>query len=226
MRFPRWVLPLLASFFVFIAACQPSDSAEAPSVAEKPAATADIDPAVADTATLAGGCFWCMEPPFDRLEGVASTTSGFSGGTKENPSYREVAMGRTDHTEAVQVVYDSTQVDYERLLYVYWRNVDPLDGGGQFCDRGSQYRPAIFAHSERQQRRADASLEEISGRFDAAIEVEIQRLDAFYAAEDYHQNYYRKNPAEYSSYREGCRRDARLTELWGEEANAPPKKAS
>jgi peptide-methionine (S)-S-oxide reductase len=221
-----WVFSLLASFLLAGTACQPSDSAEAPRVTDDPAATADINPAVADTATFAGGCFWCMEPPFDRLDGVASTTSGFSGGTKKNPSYREVAMGRTDHTEAVQIVYDSTQVDYERLLYVYWRNVDPLDGSGQFCDRGSQYRPAIFAHTARQQRLAEASFEEVAGRFDVSIEVGIQRLDAFYAAEDYHQNYYRKNPAEYTSYREGCRRDARLKELWGEEANAPPKKAS
>jgi peptide-methionine (S)-S-oxide reductase len=224
-------LLVAAAMVLGLAACQPSDSAEAPAVttgqqaAGQQASAADVDPTVADTATFAGGCFWCMEPPFDRLPGVASTISGFAGGTKKNPSYREVAYGRTDHTETVQVVYDSTKVDYERLLYVYWRNVDPLDGSGQFCDRGSQYRPAIFPHTAHQRRLAEETKQEVAQRFDQPIQVEIVDYTAFYAAEDYHQNYYQKNPDDYSSYRQGCRRDARLKELWGDEANPPPKES-
>ena len=178
----------------------------------------DLNPAVADTATFAGGCFWCMEPPYDKLDGVTATISGFSGGTQKNPSYRDVAMGRTDHTEAVQVIYDSTQVDYETLLRVYWHNVDPLDGSGQFCDRGSQYRPAIFPHTERQRRRAEASKDTVAQQFAQPIQVEVVPFEAFYRAEDYHQNYYRKNPTDYKQYRTGCRRDARLQTRWGDKA--------
>jgi len=177
-----------------------------------------LSAAVADTATFAGGCFWCMEPPYDKIDGVASTTSGFAGGEAVDPSYREVASGTTNHTEVVQVVYDSTMVDYKRLLRVYWHNVDPFDGSGQFCDRGSQYRPAIFAHTARQRRLARQSKQTVTTRFDQEIVVEIQPLDAFYAAETYHQNYYKKNPVDYKSYRQGCRRDARLREIWGETA--------
>lgn len=189
------------------------------SEAEKPSAAAlDLDPAVSDTATFAGGCFWCMEPPFDKIDGVASTTSGFAGGKKVEPSYREVASGATNHTEVVQVVYDSTKVSYDRLLRVYWHNVDPFDGTGQFCDRGSQYRPAIFAHDDRQSRLAQQSKETIAAQFDQDIAVQVQSLDAFYAAEEYHQNYYKKNPRDYKRYRSGCGRDARLREIWG--ANA------
>jgi peptide-methionine (S)-S-oxide reductase len=164
-----------------------------------------------------------MEPPYDRLDGVQSTTSGFSGGPEVDPSYREVASGQTGHTEVVQVVYDTTKVDYERLLYVYWRNVDPVDGSGQFCDRGSQYRPAIFWHDARQRRLAESTKDDVADRFEQPIQVEIEPFEAFYAAEQYHQNYYQKNPDRYSSYRQGCRRDARLEALWGNEANAPPK---
>jgi peptide-methionine (S)-S-oxide reductase len=188
-----------------------SESAAAPS-------TPDLSEAVADTATFAGGCFWCMEPPYDKLDGVTATISGFSGGTQVDPSYREVAMGRTDHTEVVQVIYDSTQVDYETLLRVYWHNVDPLDGSGQFCDRGSQYRPAIFPHNERQRRLAEASKETVAQQFSQPIQVEIVPFEAFYRAEAYHQNYYRKNPTDYQQYRTGCRRDARLQTLWGDKA--------
>jgi peptide-methionine (S)-S-oxide reductase len=124
----------------------------------------------------------------------------------------------TEHTEVVQVIYDSTKVDYERLLRVYWHNVDPFDGTGQFCDRGSQYRPAIFVHDARQRRLAEQTKAAVAARFDEAIAVEIQSFDAFYAAEEYHQNYYQKNPREYKTYRQGCRRDARLREIWGDAA--------
>ena len=179
---------------------------------------ADLSPAVADTATFAGGCFWCMEPPYDKIDGVASTTSGFAGGEEVDPSYREVASGATSHTEVVQVVYDSTTVSYDRLLRVYWHNVDPFDGTGQFCDRGSQYRPAIFAHDAQQQRSAERSKDTVAAQFDREIAVQVQPLDAFYAAEPYHQNYYQKNPSDYKRYRQGCGRDARLREIWGEAA--------
>jgi len=181
----------------------------------KPSQGPSIDPVVADTATFAGGCFWCMEPPYDKVEGVASTTSGFAGGEMADPSYNQVASGATKHTEVVQVVYDSTKVSYERLLRIYWHNVDPFDGTGQFCDRGSQYRPAIFAHDDRQLRLAEDSKDTVADRFDQSIAVEVERLDAFYAAEDYHQNYYQKNPGDYKRYRQGCGRDARLREVWG-----------
>jgi peptide-methionine (S)-S-oxide reductase len=159
-----------------------------------------------------------MEPPYDKIEGVAATISGFAGGDIANPSYRQVARGETKHTEVVQVIYDSTTVDYDRLLRIYWHNVDPFDGTGQFCDRGSQYRPAIFVHNAHQRRLAEQSLETVSARFNQSIAVEIHDLDAFYAAEQYHQNFYQKNPGRYTSYREGCRRDARLREIWGEAA--------
>ena len=177
-----------------------------------------LDPAVSDTATFAGGCFWCMEPPYDHIEGVASTTSGFAGGETKDPSYRQVASGATSHTEVVQVVYNSTQVSYDRLLRVYWHNVDPFDGTGQFCDRGLQYRPAIFPHNDQQLRRARDSKETVADRFEREVAVEVQSLDAFYPAEDYHQNYYKKNPGRYKNYRSGCGRDARLKEIWGESA--------
>lgn len=194
--------------------CTPSSDAT-----NSPNPSADtLSVAVADTATFAGGCFWCMEPPFDRIDGVASTTSGFAGGTVEDPSYQQVAGGRTDHTETVQVVYDSSTVDYKRLLRVYWHNVDPFDAEGQFCDRGRQYRPAIFVHNDRQQRLAEESMALVRKRFENAIAVNIHPLDAFYTAEKYHQNYYEKNPRDYKEYRRGCRRDARLREIWGDAA--------
>lgn len=193
-------------------------SGNAPNEPANPPAAPDIDPAVADTATFAGGCFWCMEPPFDKLDGVAATISGYAGGSVPDPTYEEVSSGTTGHAEAVQIIYDSTQVDYEQLLTTYWPNVDPLDKGGQFCDRGSSYRPVIFVHNARQRRLAKASKERVAKQFSKPIVVPIQPLDAFYRAETYHQNYYKKNPDRYKSYRRGCGRDARLRELWGDKA--------
>ena len=207
--------------------CRSDEASSSATASPATQASADAalaaEPAVLDTATFAGGCFWCMEPPYDRLDGVQSTISGFSGGPEVDPSYREVASGQTGHTEVVQVIHDTTKVNYHRLLYVYWRNVDPLDGSGQFCDRGSQYRPAIFWHDAAQRRLAESAKKDVAARFDAPIQVEVQPFEAFYAAEKYHQNYYQKNPDRYSSYRQGCRRDARLEALWGDAANAPPK---
>jgi methionine-S-sulfoxide reductase len=169
-------------------------------------------------ATFAGGCFWCMEPPFDKTPGVHSTTSGYAGGTVKNPSYRQVSAGVTGHTEVVQVVYDPSKVTYEQLLEVFWKNIDPVDGGGQFCDRGSQYRTAIFYEDEAQKTAAEASKKRLddSGRLPGKIVTEIAPLEAFYPAEDYHQDFYEKNPTRYYSYRNGCGRDRRLKELWGD----------
>ncbi len=171
-------------------------------------------------ATFAGGCFWCMEGPFDELPGVSSTTSGYTGGQRANPTYHEVSAGGTGHAEAVEVRYDPAQVSYEELLVVFWRNVDPLDAGGQFCDRGSSYRSAIFVHDAEQRRLAEESKRalEASGRFDRPIVTEIVEAGPFYPAEEYHQDYYRKNPIRYRFYRTGCGRDRRLRELWGESA--------
>jgi peptide-methionine (S)-S-oxide reductase len=170
-------------------------------------------------ATLAGGCFWCMEPPYDELDGVLATISGYAGGKKKNPTYEEVSTGTTGHTEVVQVTYDPKKISYSRLLEVFWRNIDPLTPNRQFCDAGSQYRSAIFYHDENQKRLAEASKEAVSKRFDKPVVTEIVPAAEFYPAEDYHQDYYKKNPVRYKIYRYGCGRDQRLEELWG----TPPK---
>ena len=169
-------------------------------------------------ATFAGGCFWCMEHPYDELEGVKSTTSGYIGGHLENPTYREVSSGRTGHTEAVLVIYDPKKISYEELLKVFWPNIDPLTPNRQFCDSGSQYRSGIFYHNEEQRRLAEESKKalEKSGRFSQPIVTEITAAAKFYVAEDYHQDYYEKNPIQYAIYRYSCGRDRRLKELWGE----------
>jgi peptide-methionine (S)-S-oxide reductase len=214
----RWSTALSAIVLavVLILGYAPND----PDGASPIAPDTTLPAAVADTATFAGGCFWCMEPPYDEIDGVAQTISGYSGGEIENPSYREVSGGQTEHTETVQVIYDSTKVGYERLLRIYWHNVDPFDGTGQFCDRGSQYRPAIFVHDDRQRRRAEETKAAVAAQFDESIAVEIEPLTAFYTAEEYHQNFYQKNPGRYNSYRDGCGRDARLREIWGEAAGS------
>lgn len=166
-------------------------------------------------ATFAGGCFWCMQPPFDKLEGVVRTTVGYTGGHKENPTYEEVSSGSTGHAEAVEILYDPQKVSYERLLEVFWQNIDPTIKDRQFCDVGSQYRTAIFYHDEEQKRLAENSLEKLkqSGRF-SQIFTEIRPASTFWPAEDYHQFYYQKNPLRYKLYRLGCGRDQRLKELW------------
>jgi peptide-methionine (S)-S-oxide reductase len=190
-----------------------------------PAALAQQDsPTAKDgraVATFAGGCFWCMEPPYDKLDGVLATISGYTGGTTADPTYQEVSQGGTGHAEVVQVTYDPAKVTYEKLLEVFWRNVDPLDAGGQFCDRGDQYRTGIFVHDGEQRRLADASKQalEDSERFDGQpIVTEIEEAGPFYPAEDYHQDYYEKNPIRYKFYRWNCGRDQRLAEVWGAEA--------
>lgn len=170
-------------------------------------------------ATFAGGCFWCMEPPFEGLDGVVSVTSGYTGGTTRSPTYEEVSAGGTGHAESVQILYDPARIGYERLLDVFWHNVDPTDRGGQFCDRGSQYRPAIFVHDEEQRRLAEASKAalEKTKPFKGPVVVEIVPAGPFWPAEEYHQQYHRKNPIRYKYYRFRCGRDARLKELWGAE---------
>ena len=170
-----------------------------------------------ETAIFAGGCFWCMEPPYDKVDGVISTISGYSGGHKKNPSYRQVSTGRTGHTEVVQITFDPELVSYEVLLDIFWRNVDPTRDDGQFCDTGNQYRPAIFYMNEKQHEAALASLREIQHikTFADPIKVEITRASEFYPAEEYHQDYYLKNPLRYKYYRYGCGRDKRLEKLWG-----------
>jgi peptide-methionine (S)-S-oxide reductase len=169
------------------------------------------------TATFAGGCFWCMEPPYDELDGVISTTSGYIGGRKKNPTYEEVSEGTTGHAEAVQVAYDPTKVSYEKLLEVFWQNIDPFTPNAQFCDRGSQYRSAIFYHDEEQKRAAEASKQKLekSGRFTQPIVTEIVPAGEFYPAEDYHQDYYQNNPVRYKYYRYRCGRDEALAKIWG-----------
>jgi len=171
-------------------------------------------------ATFAGGCFWCMEPPYDDLDGVVETISGFSGGHVANPSYNQVVRGGTGHLEVVQVVYDPDVISYERLLEVYWRNIDPYQSDGQFCDRGQAYRTAIFVSNEAEERAARASRQDIValGIERRPIDTRIIDFEAFYPAEDYHQNYYQENPVRYKYYRWRCGRDERLEELWGEQA--------
>ncbi|MFZ5556692.1 MAG: peptide-methionine (S)-S-oxide reductase MsrA [Pseudomonadota bacterium] len=171
-------------------------------------------------ATFAGGCFWCTESDFDKVPGVVSTTSGYIGGQTRNPTYEQVSAGRTGHAEAVLVVYDPKKVSYERLLEVYWHSIDPTTPNAQFCDAGSQYRSAIFYHNDEQRRLAEASKEKLERNkpFKAPIVTEIVPAKEFFAAEDYHQDYYKKNPIRYNFYRTGCGRDARLKELWGDKA--------
>jgi len=178
-------------------------------------------PPGAAVATFAGGCFWCMEAPFDKIDGVLATTSGYTGGNKSNPTYEEVSSGGTGHAEAVQVLYDPKKVSYERLLAVFWHNVDPTVKDRQFCDVGNQYRTAIFFHSDEQRRAAEASKAEIERTkpFKEAIVTPIVMATTFWPAEEYHQDYYLKNPVRYAYYRTGCGRDARLKQLWGSAAH-------
>ena len=188
------------------------------------AQTPAVAPATAK-ATFAGGCFWCMEGPFDVLDGVLSTTSGYIGGKTKNPSYKEVSSGSTGHTEAVQVVYDPKKVTYEKLLYVFWRNIDPTTKDQQFCDVGTQYRSGIFYHDEGQKKLADESKAALvkSRPFKGEIVSEITAATEFTAAEEYHQDYYKKNALQYKFYRAGCGRDAKLKQLWGDEAGGGKK---
>jgi methionine-S-sulfoxide reductase len=170
-------------------------------------------------ATFAGGCFWCMEPPYAKLNGVKSVMPGYTGGKTKNPTYEEVCSGESGHAEAVQVFFDPAELPYERLLDVFWRNIDPTTRNGQFADMGTQYRTAIYYHDEGQKRLAEASKEALgkSGRFAAPIVTEISPAAEFYPAEEYHQCYYQKNPVRYQSYRAGSGREGFLKRVWGSE---------
>jgi peptide-methionine (S)-S-oxide reductase len=176
---------------------------------------AEPPPAGLAVATFAAGCFWCTESDFDKVAGVVSTTSGYTGGQKANPTYYEVGNGRTGHTEGVRVVYDPNKVSYQKLLDVYWRNVDPFDARGQFCDKGSQYRPEIFAHDAEQKQLAEVSKAAVEKKLKRPVVVKITPASTFYVAEDYHQDYYQKNAVRYKFYRYNCGRDARLEAIWG-----------
>ena len=194
--------------------------AVAPTPAASPApppAAAGAGPRALAKATFAGGCFWCMEPPFEKLDGVVSVTSGYTGGTKASPTYEEVSSGATGHTESVEVLFDPAKVPYGKLLEVYWKNVDPTTPHRQFCDVGDQYRPEIFVHDEAQRLSAEESKKRLEATkpFAGPVAVKVTPAGPFWPAEEYHQDYYKKNPVRYRFYRSGCGRDARLSELWG-----------
>ncbi len=172
-----------------------------------------------ETATFAGGCFWCMESAFEKNEGVMKAVSGYMGGHIEHPTYEQVSSGKSGHLEVIQVIYDADKIDYNSLLELFWRQIDPTDAGGSFADRGPQYRSAVFYHSEEQKHTAEKSRDQLqrSGRYSKPIVTEIRKAETFYPAEDYHQDYYKKNPIRYRFYRQGSGRDAYLENVWGKE---------
>jgi len=169
-----------------------------------------------EIATFAGGCFWCMQPPFDNLKGVISTEVGYTGGDIENPTYQQISRGDTGHYEAMRVTYDSSQVSYEKLLETFWHNIDPTQGDGQFADRGSQYYTAIFYHDDLQKELAEKSKRDLeeSGKFDRPVVTKLLKAEVFYPAEDYHQNYYQKNENHYQGYKRGSGRAGFIEETW------------
>ncbi len=171
-----------------------------------------------ETATFAGGCFWCMESPFEDLPGVVSVTSGYTGGQKKDPTYEEVSAGGTGHAESVEIIFDPMKIGYKQLLEVFWHNIDPTTPNQQFCDRGSQYRSAIFYHDKTQQQLAEESKKKIEAmpKFNRKVFTQVLQASVFYPAEEYHQDFHKKNPIRYNAYRFGCGRDRRLKELWGE----------
>jgi len=183
-------------------------------------------PPAHQTAVFAGGCFWSMQKAFDGIPGVTSVTAGYAGGTLKNPSYEQVETGQTGHAESVQVIYQPDRISYDSLLLIYWHHIDPTTPNQAFCDHGPQYRSIIFYGDEQQKREAEASKAALdrSGRFHTPVVTAIQPAAPFYPAEEYHQQFYRKNPERYEAYRIGCRRDERLKQLWGD--LAAPKEAS
>jgi peptide-methionine (S)-S-oxide reductase len=223
----KFAVRLLAIFSLLSAFAGAAVFAQSGATGASKPSTAAAKPVPAKTAKaiFAGGCFWCMEGPFDKLNGVISTTSGYIGGGKKDPTYQEVSAGITGHTEAVEIVYDPAKVTYEKLLDVFWHNIDPLVKDAQFCDRGSQYRSGIFYTDEAQKVAAEASRASVdkTKTFKGTIVTEITAATTFYPAEDYHQDYYIKNPIRYNYYRTGCGRDARLKQLWGDKAGVGSK---
>lgn len=185
--------------------------------AEKPSMSVAMENKKLEKATFAGGCFWCMEPPFEKLDGVNDVISGYTGGYKKNPTYEEVSSGITGHYEAIEITFDPAKVSYERLLDVFWMQIDPTDAGGSFVDIGEQYTSAIFYHNDEQRRLAEVSKERLakSGKYDKPIVTKILKFEAFYPAEDYHQDYSKKNPIRYKFYRMGSGRDDYIRKTWG-----------
>jgi peptide-methionine (S)-S-oxide reductase len=206
----RFVITLLTGAVLLSAAVSSLQAEDVSPVTDQTSGTA--------TATFAGGCFWCMEPPFEKLDGVVSVTSGYTGGKTKDPSYEEVSAGGTGHAEAVEIVYQPATISYEQLLDVYWHNIDPLTANAQFCDHGNQYRSAIFYHDAEQRSAAERTKAEAAEQLGAPVVTEIAAAGPFYAAEGYHQDYYKKNPRRYKFYRWNCGRDKRLEQLWGERA--------
>lgn len=172
-----------------------------------------------EKATFAGGCFWCMEKPFDKVKGVVKTTVGYTGGHLENPTYEDVSSGTSGHIESIEIEFDPGVISYKEILDVFWVNVDPFDGDGQFCDRGHQYTTAIFYHNATQKKAAEKSKTAVQKKFEDRIVTPIVKVKKFYPAEEYHQAYYQKNPVRYSFYRFNCGRDARLKKIWGDQAH-------
>ena len=205
-------------FFAFSAAVWLIACSESPAGSVQDATEPTALPEGQARAVFASGCFWCTEADFEDFDGVIDVVSGFTGGHVDNPEYRQVVNGNTGHVEAVEIIYDPEAVSYETLLAHYWRNVDPFDGGGQFCDRGAAYAPAIFALDDGQRAAAEASAAEVEARFGEPVAVRIRDGARFWPAEDYHQDYAETNPIRYQRYRFGCRRDQRLREIWGNEA--------
>jgi peptide-methionine (S)-S-oxide reductase len=207
------VRQLLSAIILSLAlACSTPDAASAGTIAAAPVAEGQAE------AIFAGGCFWCMEKPFDVIPGVLSTTSGYTGGAELNPTYEEVAYHRTTHYEAIRVVYDPAQVSYDALLSVFWHNIDPTRDDGQFCDKGDQYRTGVFTSDAAEITAAQASKAAAAKTLSAEVLTPILPAAIFWEAEDYHQDFYTKNPSHYTRYRLGCGRDRRLAELWGADA--------
>jgi peptide-methionine (S)-S-oxide reductase len=209
----RFALPIFAAAAVAVLSYMAVGPIQAQTEAAKP------PPAGLAVATFAAGCFWCTESDFDKVAGVVSTTSGYTGGHKPNATYYEVGSGSTGHAEAVRVEFDPKKVSYQKLLDVYWRNVDPFDARGQFCDKGSQYRPEIFVHDAEQKKLAEASKAAVEAELKKPVVVKIEQAGPFYIAEDYHQDYHNKNSTRYKFYRYNCGRDARLEQVWGPPAS-------
>ncbi|MBX2796186.1 MAG: peptide-methionine (S)-S-oxide reductase MsrA [Myxococcales bacterium] len=209
---------LLLGALLLVAACGTTSSSTSSLATAKGTVQA---PALEDgqkEAVFAGGCFWCMEKPFDKIDGVLSTTSGYTGGPEEAPTYEQVSGHRTGHYEAIRIVYDPAKVDYARLLEVFWHNVDPTQANGQFCDRGEQYRTGIFTSDAEEKALAQTSKETAASELGTSIVTEILPAAPFWVAEEYHQDFYKKQPSHYQRYRLGCGRDARLQQLWGDKA--------
>jgi len=223
MRVLRGVILAAAILTPSLAAMAQADTASKP--ASPATSVKSAAPAASDRALFAGGCFWSMESAFEGLPGVTSVVSGYTGGTKANPSYEEVSEGGTGHAESVEVRFDPRKITYAELLDIYWHNTDPTQSNGQFCDHGNQYRPVIYYRDSTQKRQAEVSkraIETTPQRFTSPIVTQIQPAGKFWPAEEYHQDFYKKEPDHYESYREGCGRDRRLVALWGKPGRRAP----